>query len=155
MTIRNIVRPASIYTTPKLLQETLNAKRVRKWPQANILRRESYDFDRDLFLIYPDPAVVQVENKEKYRDLYRFFSASKPVQRGLLEQFGVSTVPFITRRDAADELLTKRYTKENTFIVRPMRHSGGRDYKVTIDPRDFEEGKEYRQCCSPNVGNTG
>lgn len=147
--IRNIIRPSNILTTPKLLQEVLGASRTRSWPREGEIRRNFYDFDRDLFLIYPPPSVVTTTNPERYADVHRFFSASKPVQRGLLEQCGVGVIPYITRKGDASALLSKRYVEENTFIVRPMRHSGGRDYKVTDSPTDFEEGKEYLSVLFP------
>ena len=35
--------------------------------------------------------------------------------------------------------------RESRYIVRPLRHSGGRGYRITSSPTDFEEGREYIQ----------
>lgn len=143
MTIRHIVRPPHILSTPRLLMETLGAKRTRKYPDDR-LRQRPYKFDEDLFLIYPPPSLVEANDATAYRELQAFYSSTKPTQRGLLEQFGVRVIPFATRKDAArEELPNKKLVREDIYIVRPYRHSAGKDYKVTHSPDDFVEGREY------------
>lgn len=140
--VRHVVRPSNIMTTPRLLMETLGAKRTRKYPEDRP-RFKPYDFNDDFFLIYPPGNLVTTDDGETYRSLYQFFSSTKPIQRGLLEQFGVRTIPFITRKADAELLRGKKFVEEDTYIVRPMRHSGGKDYRITNDPSDFKEGQEY------------
>jgi hypothetical protein len=142
--IRNIVRPRGIRTTPNLLKETLGASRLRSYPRASGKSIPSgfYDWSSDLFLVYPPPGLV-ANSTEEYHALHQFFSSNKPTQRGLLEQLSIPTIPCITRTDEAESLRARKFTEEETYIVRPLRHSGGRDYKVTINPGDFENHKEY------------
>jgi hypothetical protein len=32
---------------------------------------------------------------------------------------------------------------DGTYVVRPYRHHGGENYRITTDPEDFQEGSEY------------
>lgn len=139
---RWIVRPPAILTTPNILKELLEADRTKKYSYQHLDRyRKKFSYEKDLLLVYPHPSVVVEGKTQEYLRLYSFFSGDKPSQRSVLEQCGVPTIPFRTRKDRSLE--EQLFTDEPQYIVRPLRHSGGKDYKITVGPEDFIEGKEY------------
>ena len=141
--VRNIVRPRSILTTPRNLQDALGARRTRGYPNdRDAVRHNLYDWGTDLFTVYP-PANLVRNVDETYLKLHSFYSSDKPSQRRLLERVGVKVVPFATTRGEAESLPSRQYKEGDGYIVRPLRHSAGRDYKHTSSESDFVEGREY------------
>lgn len=134
MTIRYIIRPSSISKTPRILRTALNAVRTQRYPSRN----NDYDWSTDFFLSYPHPSVVR-NTDDAYRKIYSFSSATKPEQRTILGNLGFRVPWTSTRSDVPVG------TGVSSFIVRPLRHSGGQGYRLTQDPTDFIPGSEYIQ----------
>jgi hypothetical protein len=140
---RFVVRPSAISKTPRALAHALEAE-TRRYPARTYTR---FDFGRDLFLAYPPPSHVynrpvrdssgRFSSPFPYETLHSFFSASKYEQRKQLSDAGLPTPEsYATRYEAA-------YAAPGRFVVRPIRHSGGRNYRLTEDSADFLEGHEY------------
>jgi hypothetical protein len=92
---------------------------------------------------------------DNYTTVRAFAAATKPAQRSLLRADGFPT-PFTaftqrelegSGRNELHNLRTGTYSEHenNSFIVRPLRHSQGRGWRLTSDPSDFQEGREYVQ----------
>lgn len=109
MSIRYIIRPAHIQTTPRLIKETLGAQRTLRWPGPS---RRKPSILKDFFLVYPpineteeyaeirhnisireqlDPhnfrgysQIDVLSRVDLYRGARAFASASKPEQRWIL-----------------------------------------------------------------------
>ena len=134
MTIRYIVRPPQILTTPRKLKEVLDARRT---VNGAISRRiPTLDWVHDLFLYYP-----RLPNEvSEYTTVREFFSKDKGEQRNHLAEYVKTPNSYIS----------------NTYVVRPRRHMGGQDFVVTefgqteINPYThyvsplFPKVKEYR-----------
>lgn len=156
MSVRFIIRPASILSTPRRLKESLDARRTYRWPQVS---RHKPSILKDFFICYPP--IEELEeyahslSLDNYTTVRAFAAATKPAQRSLLRADGFPT-PFtaFTQRElegsGRNELHILRQvltasTRTNSFIVRPLRHSQGRGWRLTSDPSDFQEGREYVQ----------
>lgn len=149
---RFVLRPHGIRTTPRLLAEALSARGTRRWP-SYMKNDQSYlpSFTQDFFLTYPDPIYItegreatnaNFELLKKYRPLRRFASTTKPEQRRLLSLAMVPCPKYaVTLRDASVVFSGDGHGKK--YIVRPLRHSQGKDYRLTSDWNDFSEGREY------------
>lgn len=156
--IRYIVRPQTILTTPRLLRNTFNARRTIVPHNSKRL----FSYTNDFLLSYPKPDQLEEFNSaftrwqrndlvrqrvslSQYQRLLDFQRASKLVQRQHLEQHGV-VVPesFGSASIASDHLSRSRMSDIFTpWVVRPLSHSKGIGYRITNDPLDFIEGKEY------------
>lgn len=117
MTIRYIIRPQGINTTPRLLKDALNATRTLRYPYSSHRRP---DWSRDFFLMYPQPETVTNAN-EQYTKTYLFARGTKRDQRLHLQNIGF---PVPTLYSPTDTI------PEGTYIARPFRHSGGRGYRI-------------------------
>ena len=62
MTIRYVIRPARIQTTPRLIKETLGAQRTLRWPGPS---RRKPSILKDFFLVYPP-----IEETEEYAEIH-------------------------------------------------------------------------------------
>lgn len=101
---------------------------------------------------------------DSYSTARAFASASKPSQRLLLHQHGFpvprtsfsSPNPSISTSQSTDSTIeaiwfgVDRSGRDHgissvQYIVRPLRHSGGQGYRLTNNPSDYEEGREYIQ----------
>jgi hypothetical protein len=139
---RFVVRPASISSTPRALASLLDAE-TRRYPSNANTR---FDYQSDFFLVYPPPSHVENQGRSEngqftaslsYVELHRFYSSNKFTQRALLSQAHVPTLEsYSTRHEAG-------HANPGRFVVRSLRHSGGRDYRITQDATDFIEGREY------------
>ncbi|SHH47605.1 hypothetical protein SAMN05444169_7641 [Bradyrhizobium erythrophlei] len=160
---RWIIRPRKISTTPRLLASKLGIQ-TRSYPSARN-QRQGFNFDRDFFLVYPDPTFVGHsafggdDGALCYEQLYRFFSQSKAGQRVLLRQSGLPIPDTTSSQIVASNWLVQRNEQTgrfqahqpNSFIVRPLRHSGGSGFRLTSDPTDFIAGQEYVQRLFPKT----
>jgi len=156
--IRYVVRPQSILTTPRLLRNALNARRT----VVNRDPRRQFSYHSDFLLTLPP--IEQIEEFNSAQPIYRrrnlrqqcpdakkygttlaFYNASKHMQRQRLEQHGINVPEFFsTHADACLRLSTRAISDVFCdYVVRPLRHSQGIGYRLTRDPLDFEEGKEY------------
>lgn len=89
------------------------------------------DYRQDLFLAFPQlgryPSPID-NVPESYEYLSAFYAQSKHAQRGLLLSSGVKT--------------PEAYASTH-FIVRPLRHFGGHDYRITQDGNDYDPNTQY------------
>jgi len=130
--MRFVIRPPSISTTPRLLAQLLRC-RTRRYPSRLTFRA---NYATDLFLTYPPPEVTD-NQPDVYPTVAAFFATNKFHQRIFLRANGVPTPEgYGSRYEAA-------YARSGTWIVRPLRHSGGRNYQITDDPTQFHEGHQY------------
>jgi hypothetical protein len=129
---RYIIRPKSIRKTPTLLKTALGALRTVRYPSSF---PQSYAWGTDFFLVYPHPSKV-LGADDAYRKIYEFSSSDKRVQRSILHELGFNT-PHNPDRDGSEVGIQ--------YIVRPLRHSGGRGYRLTENREDYDEGTEYIQ----------
>jgi hypothetical protein len=136
MPIRYVIRPPSIGKTPRAIANALGVETRRSDATRTV---ESFDWERDLFLGYPEPGRVRTLPSSTYGDVHSFIRSSKAQQRRLVAALGVCTPATATSHD---EL---RPGAALGFIVRRNHHSGGRHYRLTQDPNDFIEGEEYIQ----------
>lgn len=114
MTIRYIIRPPSIRTTPRKLKEILGAERTVN-PRTT-RRLGELDWVHDLFLYYP-----RLPNEvTEYTTVREFMCNNKYEQRQYLHTYGVKTPD-----DYESELC----------VVRPLRHRGGESFRI-IENRD-------------------
>lgn len=80
---------------------------------------------------------------DTYRSLYSFFSANKPTQREFIAGLGISVPESYQHSESLHDV------RPGSWIVRPLRHSGGRGYRLTESVTDFTEGQEYIQRVYP------
>lgn len=137
MAVRFIMHPVGIRSTPISLGTSLSA-RLRQYPG-----RLTGDYTRDLFLVYPPSNEVITKNREMqyhYELCRNFFSRDKAEQRvNLNVAYSIPVPATYTDHDSVPE-----YTLPgHMFVVRPLRHHGGRDYVITPDPHNFVEGEQY------------
>jgi hypothetical protein len=145
MTFRYVIRPHGIRHTPRLLAAALDAKGTRRWPSYMRALSVRPSWGEDFFLIYPEVNALASSSwtspdaSRIYRVLRVFSSSSKYHQRHLLSEFGIS-VPKSRERLGEGSVSPSEGEK---FVVRPLRHSQGRDYRLTTSWDDFREGQEY------------
>lgn len=126
--MRFVVKPSKFRKTPLLLKRALGAQKLVSIPGRY---QPALDYTRDLFLAfpqrgrYPNP-ITNVP--ESYDLLSAFYTLSKHAQRGVLLQYGLKT--------------PEAYPSTH-FIVRPLRHFGGHDYRITKDPSDYDSNTQY------------
>lgn len=130
-----VVRPAKIRTTPQAVAQELGCQ-TRRYPSR---RHRLYDYNRDFFMAPVNPQDVQ-NAPQGYTDLYHFLSRDKYGQRLLLGRLGVPIPKTVGSHRQAREVFGDGGSR---YVVRPLRHSGGRGYRVTENPLDFQERIEY------------
>jgi hypothetical protein len=128
-----VVRPKGILTTPMALAEQLDAH-LRYYPNPRRVRL--YDYRRDFFMGAVAPEHVR-NAPHGYQEVFNFFSRDKYSQRLALSNAGIPIPRIPTGSDPSGEQPARRY------VVRPLRHSAGRGYRVTESATDFVAGKEY------------
>lgn len=142
--MRYIIRPRHINTTPKILKEALGAERCVPYGANYLSNRWVPDWRSDLFLVYPPGALVGNAD-ESYRSIRNFSQSTKAAQRQLLAEAGCSIpgkpVPGRRHNDGG----------ASQCIVRPLRHFGGRGWRLTSDPDDYDADKEYIQELYPKT----
>src|SRR3990167_5208066 len=131
--ISAVIRPPSIHRTPRRLAQALGV-RTMKYPSRDPERNWPV---LGLYLTYPTPEERNIEDDGEYESCYHFFSMPKPEQRRQLERADIPVPVTLTERYIA------AYWPRGRWIVRPIRHQQGRHYRVTDDPVDFHEGREY------------
>lgn len=127
---RYIIRPAGISTTPNIFKSVLNAQRTVKYPGSSrrVLHRE-----HDFFLAYPPleclgDTYATPESRNNYQRSHDFYTSNKPRQRNILRALGFP-VPRTVTGDQQDNQ-QDHWERQSTYIVRPLRHSGGREYRL-------------------------
>lgn len=128
--LKYLLHPSTIRTTPQLLATELHIK-TRRWPSPS-----GFQYSECFLMTYPPPEALH-DHPDVYPSLAAFYRASKLSQRQHLSRSGIP-VPetYGTRYEAA-------YAADGTWIVRPFRHSGGRQYRRTNSSIDFVEGQQY------------
>lgn len=119
-------------------------------PSWNRLRNRNTESRRD--------DLLQISWMDSYRSARAFASASKPSQRRILSDAGFPvprTSSSSEARQATDNTIEaiwfgvdrsgRDLELQLKYIVRPLRHSGGQGYRLTDNPSDYEEEREYIQ----------
>lgn len=127
-----IIRPRSIYSTPSALAQDLGC-RTRRWPTRRPL---TIDYNRDFIMAVVPPQGV-LNGTADYAQTFNFAQKHKLGQRQAIARAGIPT-PSCAGHQAEAERLSGE-----SFVIRPLRHSGGRDYRVSRDRFDFRDGQEY------------
>lgn len=123
-----LVKPNKFRKTPLLLKRTLGLQKLVSYPGRY---QPALDYTRDLFLAFPKPDRYPNPIKnvpDSYGLLSTFYGSSKATQRKLISEYGVKT--------------PEAYASTN-FIVRPLHHFGGANYRITSNPTDFNPSSEY------------
>ena len=123
---RYLIRPKGYLTTPKRLHQLLGTQRIIRYGQQK--RHQQPDWEKDFFLSYLSPPNETLNSTQQYTQLHNFYCSNKRDQRQTIEDSGIRT--------------PSSYPTHK-FIVRPLHHYGGRDYRVTQDHHDFNPQSEY------------
>lgn len=171
--VRFIIRPASIRTTPKLLKESLGAERTLRWPNNSRHRpswlkdffltyppiEELEEYAESIVSARRSGNNTGIAQPTGNRDLPQswmdnysaaraFASATKPEQRRAIDSLGFPVPQTSTQHNNVwfgRSQLDSNQTNDRTYIVRPLRHTGGQGWRLTGSPTDFEAGREYIQ----------
>jgi len=126
--MRFIVKPSKFRRTPLLLKTSLGADKLVSVPGRY---QPTLDYSQDLFLAfpkaigYPNP----IENvPESYEEISTFYRATKSGQRRML---------------LSSSLKTPEAYASSHYVVRPLHHFGGHDYRVTDNPNDYDPNTQY------------
>jgi hypothetical protein len=135
---RYILRPPSIGSTPKRLKRWLKAEQVIKVEPNTIAG--GFDWDKDFFMAYP-PIERLVNPPPNYLEMRALYVSDKLRQRQWLANQGLPVPCTFTR-------LGQRFGDhidgvDRGFVVRPLRHSGGFEYKLTGRSTDLDPQCEY------------
>lgn len=138
MTIRFILRPPSFGSTPKRLRKYFRAQGlVKVTPHEPI----SVDWNQDFFMAYPPVEMVSNAPPE-YREMRALYVSDKLRQRQWLNSQGFAVPRTFTRLQQPFGIPS--FTgRDHEFVVRPVRHTQGLEYRLTRDPSDFDPGCEY------------
>jgi hypothetical protein len=99
-----------------------------------------FDYTQDFFMAPVRPEDVR-NAPVGYAELYHFLSRDKYSQRKALAAARLPIpVTVGSHAQARDAFGTRTGGK---YVVRPLRHSGGANYRVTEDYLDFRPGEEY------------
>ena len=121
MTIRYVVRPPSMLTTPRMLAQRLNAQRVVSVQARGV----TFDPEQDFFMTYP--VLDRMEDyDEGYRRLYDFSRRTKFDQMLFLGTNGIKT--------------PRDYNSLGVGVRRPLRHHGGSDFTMVSSVSSSPEG---------------
>jgi hypothetical protein len=131
-----ILRPERNEQTPRALRELLPGWEMRRYPGWT---SGQPDWNTDFFMVYPPAENVQNVN-ETYTQLRHFYQKNKPNQRRALGELGLPIAECALR---ILDVMDWPNAGSQRYVVRPLRHEGGQDYRVTNNPRDFREGDEY------------
>jgi hypothetical protein len=126
--MRFVVKPSKFRKTPLLLKRALGAQKLVSFPGRF---QPALDYHQDLFLAFPQIGRYpnRIDNvPESYEFLSAFYSLSKHAQRGMILQSGLKTPEGFA---------------SSHFIVRPLRHFGGHDYRITSNPNDYNPTTQY------------
>lgn len=96
---------------------------------------------------------------DSYTTVRAFAAATKPAQRSLLRADGFPTPFTASSHEELEQCLASNVggglrtdqtgPESCAYIVRPLRHSQGRGWRLTSNPSDFQEGREYVQGVYP------
>ena len=126
--MRFVLKSSKFRKTPLLLKRALSAQKLVSWPGRF---QPSLDYRQDLFLAFPQRgrypnSIANVP--EDYDIIASFYTLTKHAQRGVILQNGLKT--------------PEAYASSH-FIVRPLQHFGGHDYRITEDPTDYDPNTQY------------
>ena len=114
---------------------------------GNWVRSESVNLGSD-----SSTAISLFSTLDNYTTVGAFAAATKPAQRSLLRADGFPT-PFtassheeleqwLASNDGGGLRTDQTGPESCAYIVRPLRHSQGRGWRITSNPSDFQEGRE-------------
>jgi hypothetical protein len=115
------------------IAEQLDAH-LRYYPNPRRVRL--YDYRRDFFMGAVAPEHVR-NAPHGYQEVFNFFSRDKYSQRRALQAAGIPIPGIPAGSDPSDQQPARKY------VVRPLRHSAGRGYRVTESSTDYVAGSEY------------
>lgn len=144
-----LLRPKRVLGTPKRLAEALGY-RLRFYP--NPKRKRILDFRTDF--LYTLPAIQDVENAPRgFVAAVSFFRKNKAEQRWVLHMNNIPVPKWATTHDEALDTWPRQDPGRpaDAFIVRPLHHHQGKNYRTTGDPIAFTEGREYIQEVFPKT----
>jgi hypothetical protein len=148
MSIRYIIRPKHIWSTPNTLKRAFNAVRLLPYGRDTRYGRRAPDWHRDFFLVYP-PADMVTNADDTYRSIRAFCGGNKRDQRLHLSFQGIR-VPATPSSDMANTY-SPSTADPKRYVVRPHRHSKGEGWRITEDPEDFNPATEYIQELYPKT----
>lgn len=132
--MRFVVKPNKFRQTPLLLKRTLRAQKLVSYPGRY---QPALDYTRDLFLAFPaiDRYPNRIDNvPTSYRALSTFYHSNKHTQRRLIGEVLKTPESYASSPDERTI---------GTFIVRPLQHFGGHNYRITNDANDYNPATEY------------
>lgn len=130
--IRQIIRPAGVKTTPTNLAEGLGVVARGMGDDGPMP-----DWRRDFFMYYPDPELVRGTDAH-YTVLRNFAMNTKATQREQIGTFGMPVCPVYRAHVPRPDNLEGR-----RWVVRPMYHERGQNFRLTGDRNDFIPRAEY------------
>lgn len=145
--LRYVVRPRNILSTPRALSAVLtdihrNDATPTKYLTRCVSPRLMLSYRYDVFMSNVNPENV-IDSPAAIVPVYDFFRRHKADQRILMRQAGVNGVRSWTSQSQAAAIAWEDRESEKRYVVRPLRHSGGRDFRITTNPCDFLQGMEY------------
>jgi hypothetical protein len=134
---RYILRPPSIGSTPKRLKRWLKADGVKKvQPGAELMA----DWEKDFFMAYP-PLESVVNPPPNYLEMRALYVSDKLRQRQWLSNQGLPVPGTFTRLGQA--FGNPVPGGDWGYVVRPLRHRGGAEYRVAGHSSDCDPEHEY------------
>jgi hypothetical protein len=127
---RYLLKSKQFRTTPIYLKRTLS---IRKLVSVGGRFYPDLDWNKDLFLAYPKPNQYsgQLQNlPNSYDTISNFYTANKKLQRSILNSYNIKTPESYA-------------TNARHFVVRPLRHYGGTNFRVTNNSEDYNPQYEY------------
>lgn len=127
---RYLLKSKQFRTTPIYLKRTLN---IRKLVSVGGRFSPDLDWNQDLFLAYPKPSQYnnQLQNlPNSYDIISNFYTANKKLQRSILNSYNIKTPESYA-------------ANARHFVVRPLRHYGGINFRVTNNSEDYNPQYEY------------
>lgn len=135
MPIHYIHRPPSILSTPKRLADAITNLQSVQCRARKIIPRSARNILRTFYPMGSNTSPLGADNP------FLFFSGSKADQRENIRLQEIPTVPCARTHEEAEGLPDYGHG----FVVRPLRHSQGRGWRATTNPRDFTSNREYIQ----------
>lgn len=127
--LKRIIRYPAVSQTPRRLGKLLGV------PVVPVTRAKKPSFEQDFLFVYPPDVEGSPDNQMKNSLLHGFFHANKARQREIIQASGLP-IPWTARNKIGGP-------REGRFIVRPLHHSRGQNYRLTDNSHDFNVGHEY------------
>lgn len=93
----------------------------------------------DIFLQYP-PSIYVEEADDSYQAIRTFYASNKAKQRVMLHEYGFSVPETISSSGGTPPM---QFGGNDAFVVRPLRHTQGRGYRLSENPEQYDPQSEY------------